>query len=102
MPRALSLAIAFVLAIAPLTATPVSAANQSSIQLASGDVIIGGENTRVIRREPGVRPQRYYCVIEPSAFDNPNGNYSCPARPGRVGGTCRCPNVTGSGTLYTY
>lgn len=50
--------------------------------------------------QPGVRPQRYFCVIEPPDSADTSMMYSCPASPGRVGGRCRCPNTVGSGTLY--
>ncbi|PYB77235.1 MULTISPECIES: hypothetical protein [Rhizobium] len=53
-------------------------------------------------RQPYVRPQRYVCVVDQSDMIGGTGQAQCPARPGRVGGSCRCANVTGSGTLYTY
>lgn len=62
----------------------------------SNDVISETQNTP--RQTQRVRPQRYICIIEQSG----GGQLSCPARPGRVGGRCRCANVTGSGTLLTY
>lgn len=66
----------------------------------SNDVIIQSQSKR--QRQPGVRPQRYYCVIAPSGTRNAGSQASCPANPGRVGGRCRCANATGTGTLYTY
>lgn len=45
---------------------------------------------------PGVREQNYYCVIE---GNSDSGRNFCSARPGRVGETCRCPNMTGTGRL---
>jgi hypothetical protein len=52
--------------------------------------------------QPYVRPQRYICVIDQSGSIGGTGQAQCPSKPGRVGGKCRCANVTGSGTLYTY
>ncbi|MCO6177315.1 hypothetical protein [Ciceribacter sp. RN22] len=51
---------------------------------------------------PGMRPQRFYCVIDPPASAETDDKWSCPARPGRVGGRCRCAGMVGSGTLYAY
>lgn len=53
-------------------------------------------------RQPYVRPQRYMCVVDQSGSIGGTGQAQCPAKAGRVGGKCRCANVTGSGTLYTY
>lgn len=53
-------------------------------------------------RQPYVRPQRYICVVDQSGSVGGGGQVSCPAKSGRVGGKCRCANVTGSGTLHTY
>lgn len=64
----------------------------------SGDVIIESQSNRAPR--PGMRPQRFFCVIQPPDSADTSMMYSCPAKPGRVGGRCRCPNTTGSGTLY--
>lgn len=66
----------------------------------SGDVIIESQNTP--RQTQRVRPQRYVCVVDQSGSVGGGGQVSCPAKPGRVGGRCRCANVTGSGTLLTY
>jgi hypothetical protein len=44
------------------------------------------------------RPQRYVCVV-PAPRESGRRNYVCPADPGRAGGRCRCPNVTGGGSL---
>ena len=52
--------------------------------------------------QPYVRPQRYICVVDRSGSIGGGGLEQCPASPGRVGGKCRCANVTGSGTLHTY
>jgi hypothetical protein len=53
-------------------------------------------------RQPYVRPQRYICVVDRSGSIGGGGQAQCPAKSGRVGGKCRCANVTGSGTLHTY
>lgn len=75
---------------------------QTDLQLVNdnNDVIIQSQSRR--QRQPGVRPQRYYCVIPPSGTRNGGAEASCPASPGRVGGSCRCANATGSGILQTY
>jgi hypothetical protein len=53
--------------------------------------------SRTDDRQP--RPQRYVCVVQPAQSDNRSRPYVCRAEAGRVGGTCRCNNVTGSGRL---
>ncbi len=94
---AVGLALAWIVtaaaALEPLTAAVAFAQ--------SGGTIVNSQSNRQ-RPQPGVRPQRYYCVIDPPASAKSDGQYTCPAQPGRVGGRCRCANVTGSGTLYTY
>jgi hypothetical protein len=46
------------------------------------------------------RPRdRYVCVVPPQQSDDRQRPYVCRANEGRVGGTCRCPNVTGNGRL---
>lgn len=49
-----------------------------------------------------IRPARYVCLIKPPQSEKNVGLYSCPAAPGRVGETCRCPNTVGSGRLSQY
>jgi len=66
----------------------------------SNDVISETQNTP--RQSNRVRPQRYVCVVDQSGSVGGGGQVSCPAKSGRVGGRCRCANVTGSGTLLTY
>lgn len=65
----------------------------------SNDIITEQSGTPTRQR---VRQQRYICVVDQSGNVGGGGEVSCPAKPGRVGGRCRCSNVTGSGTLYTY
>jgi hypothetical protein len=60
------------------------------------------ESQNAPRQNRPARPQRYICVIDQSGSIGGGGQVSCPANPGRVGGRCRCANVTGSGTLLTY
>ncbi|KPF59796.1 MULTISPECIES: hypothetical protein [Rhizobium/Agrobacterium group] len=60
------------------------------------------ESQNTPRQNRPVRPQRYICVVDQSSSVGGGGQVSCPANPGRVGGRCRCANVTGSGTLLTY
>jgi hypothetical protein len=55
-------------------------------------------STRERTNQPRPRPQRYVCVV-PAPRDAGRRNYVCPADPGRAGGRCRCPNVTGGGSL---
>lgn len=57
----------------------------------------GNTQTRTDDRQP--RPQRYVCVVQPAQSDNRNRPYVCRASAGRVGGTCRCDNVNGTGRL---
>jgi hypothetical protein len=45
------------------------------------------------------RRQRYVCVVPPRQSDDRTRPYVCRADEGRVGGTCRCSNVTGTGRL---
>lgn len=69
------------------------------------EVIYGGDistKSGKSKPAPGVRPQRYVCVIDPPASARTDQKYSCPAAPGRVGGRCRCSNTVGSGTLLSY
>ncbi len=67
----------------------------------NNNTIIESDSARPMR-QPGVRPQRFYCVIDPPDSAQTDMKYSCPASPGRVGGRCRCSGVVGTGTLYTY
>ncbi|MFB9950373.1 hypothetical protein ACFFP0_16060 [Rhizobium puerariae] len=53
--------------------------------------------TRTDDRRP--RPQRYVCVVQPRESDDRSRPYVCRADAGRVGGTCRCSNVVGTGRL---
>jgi hypothetical protein len=74
---------------------PAGAAAQTpllQIQVQQGDTI-----TRSNDRP--VRPQRYVCVVPPRQIDDRSSPYVCRAREGRVGGTCRCNNVVGTGRL---
>lgn len=56
-------------------------------------------NSNTITNDRPQRPQRYVCVVPPAQSDNRNRPYVCRANPGRVGETCRCSNVVGSGRL---
>ncbi len=69
--------------------TPATDAPMSLIQF--------NGTTRTDDRPP--RPQRYVCVVQPRQSDNRNRPYVCRAEAGRVGGTCRCDNVSGTGRL---
>lgn len=57
----------------------------------------GNTQSRTDDRPP--RPQRYVCVVPPRQSDDRTRPYVCRASAGRVGGTCRCPNVVGTGRL---
>ncbi|GEO84099.1 MULTISPECIES: hypothetical protein [Alphaproteobacteria] len=65
----------------------------------SDNVIVESQSNRA-PPPPGVRPQRFFCVIQPPDSAETSMMYSCPASPGRVGGRCRCSGMVGSGTLY--
>lgn len=97
----------FVSFIAALCAAPAGHAGQAtgdgSYQLA--EVIYGGDvSTQSGKKNPvpGMRPQRFVCVIDPPDSAKADYKYSCPAKPGRVGGSCRCSGTVGSGTLLSY
>lgn len=79
---------------------PLSKATIIFVDSNDDNDIIQSESNRP--RQPYVRPQRYVCVIDQSDMIGGTGQAQCPAKPGRVGGRCRCANATGSGTLYTY
>jgi hypothetical protein len=94
-------------ALSLLLSISVSAAN--TLPVTGGTILFVNDPTGVIsetqnapQQSPRVRPQRYVCVIDQSGSIGGGGQVSCPAKPGRVGGRCRCANVTGSGTLLTY
>lgn len=92
------------LAVVAMVVTDAHAMDQTvshaPIQLAQAqpDVI----NRNLPAPGQGVRPPRYICIIKPPPSDAEAGRYSCPASPGRVGGSCRCPNTVGSGKLRQY
>ncbi|MDH4441916.1 MAG: hypothetical protein QE284_16215 [Rhizobium sp.] len=79
---------------------PSSRADVIFIDSNDDNDVIQSESKRP--RQPYVRPQRYMCVVDQSGSIGGTGQAQCPSKPGRVGGKCRCANVTGSGTLYTY
>ncbi|MGV8936347.1 MAG: hypothetical protein ACOH2J_04440 [Allorhizobium sp.] len=70
------------------------------IELAQANDTIIESQSGSTRRQPGVRPQRFFCVVPPPASAKSDYDYSCPASPGRVGGKCRCSGMVGTGTLY--
>lgn len=97
----------FCVALSLLLSVTVSAADM--LPATGGSMILVNDSNDVISETQGssgqsqrVRPQRYICVVDQSGSIGGGGQVSCPAKPGRVGGRCRCANVTGSGTLYTY
>lgn len=71
-----------------------------SLELAQSNDTTIESRSRTITRQPGVRPQRFFCVVPPPASAKVDFDYSCPAPPGRVGGKCRCSGMVGTGTLY--
>lgn len=89
-------------AILLLSCSAASAGNFSAIDPAAPMTLVQNRsettrnNDRPVRPE---RPQRYVCVVQPSATDNRNRPYVCRADAGRVGGLCRCSNVSGNGRL---
>jgi hypothetical protein len=106
MLRVFCVAIGLMMATLSAHAGPVPAVSGASSKAAiifvdsnDDNDIIQSESKRP--RQPYVRPQRYICVVDQSGIGG-SGQAQCPAKSGRVGGKCRCANVTGSGTLYTY
>ena len=71
-----------------------------AVALADSDNVIVESHSNRNPPPPGVRPQRFFCVIQPPDSAETSMMYSCPASPGRVGGRCRCSGMVGSGTLY--
>ena len=67
----------------------------ASAALADGKVI----TSRTINSNDYKPRQRFVCVVPPQASDNRSRPYTCRAPEGRVGGTCRCDGVVGSGRL---
>ena len=47
------------------------------------------------------RRAQFICVITPPDSANRRRPYICPLERGRVGGSCRCSGVVGSGTVDT-
>ncbi|MDH4412267.1 MAG: hypothetical protein QE484_03105 [Rhizobium sp.] len=98
----------FCIALSLLLSVTVSVAD--TLPVTGGSMVLVNDTNDVITSETysndqqsqRVRPQRYICVVDQSGSVGGGGQVSCPAKPGRVGGRCRCANVTGSGTLYTY
>ncbi|MEQ1403471.1 hypothetical protein ABK249_00875 [Neorhizobium sp. Rsf11] len=80
-----------------------SAAGAGEFSTAGGGAVMsliqyqGNTQSRTDDRPP--RPQRYVCVVPPRQSDDRTSPYVCRASAGRVGGTCRCPNVVGTGRL---
>lgn len=95
---------ALLLTLASLAAALPAAAGQPAadglLQLAQAEP--NTTNRNIPAQGQGVRPARYVCVIKPPASDKQAGRYSCPARAGRVGESCRCQNAVGSGRLVQY
>lgn len=97
MPRTLSgltLALAIVTTSA-LAGGQAAMAAEGPITLAQGQGI--NSMTRNTDRPP--RPQRYVCVVPPRPSEDRTRPHICRADAGRVGGTCRCDNVVGTGRL---
>ncbi|MFN3831920.1 MAG: hypothetical protein ACK4SQ_06815 [Allorhizobium sp.] len=101
MLRMFCVALSLFLSVNVSVADTLSTNNLPYIQVNdSGDLI--SETDGAPEQSQRVRPQRYICVVDQTGSIGGGGQVSCPAKPGRVGGRCRCSNVTGSGTLYTY
>jgi hypothetical protein len=75
-------------------------AGLSMLLMTAGSVLAqDGPNTRVYTNGNDQPRQRYVCVVpQPDSAKSQYPNV-CRAAEGRVGGRCRCPNVTGNGTL---
>ncbi|WP_137132340.1 hypothetical protein [Rhizobium sp. FY34] len=66
---------------------------------ATGALAQQGPNTRVDTNDGNKQRQRYICIVQAPPGARGKLASICRADAGRVGGSCRCPNVTGSGTL---
>ena len=101
MLRLFCVALSLFLSVSVSVAGNMSIAGTPVVQINEpNDVISETQNTPKQSTRP--RPQRYVCVVDQSGNVGGGGQVSCPAKAGRVGGRCRCANVTGSGTLLTY
>ncbi|MFD1746666.1 hypothetical protein ACFSE1_14425 [Rhizobium helianthi] len=58
-----------------------------------------GPDSRTYNSDDYKPRQRYVCVVPPPRSADQQYPNVCRAPEGRVGGSCRCPNVTGTGTL---
>ena len=101
MLRLFCVALSLLFSVSPSSAETL-ASGQSPYVLINDTNGVIIESQKTPRQTEGVRPQRYICVVDQSGSVGGGGQVSCPAKPGRVGGRCRCANVTGSGTLLTY
>ncbi|MBV2185907.1 MAG: hypothetical protein KUL88_15355 [Rhizobium sp.] len=88
------------MAVAVLAGVAEPLVSDFAVVLADSDDVIIESHSNRNPPPPGVRPQRFFCVIQPPDSAETSMMYSCPASPGRVGGRCRCSGMVGSGTLY--
>lgn len=101
MLRLFCVALSLFLSVTVSVADTMSVGSAAVFQISDSSKVIS-ETHETQRQSRPVRPQRYVCVVDQSGSIGGGGQVSCPAKPGRVGGRCRCANVTGSGTLLTY
>lgn len=101
MLRLFCVALSLLLSVTVSAADTLSVGGAAVIQINDSNDVIS-ETQSGSQQSPRVRPQRYVCVVDRSSSVSGGGQVSCPAKAGRVGGRCRCANVTGSGTLLTY
>ncbi|MGC4408031.1 hypothetical protein D4A92_12000 [Rhizobium rosettiformans] len=101
MLRLFCVALSLLFIVAPASAEMAISPSLPLVLVNDADGAIS-ESQNTPRQTRPARPQRYICVIDQSGSIGGGGQVSCPANPGRVGGRCRCANVTGSGTLLTY
>ncbi|QEE46854.1 hypothetical protein FVA81_20580 [Rhizobium sp. WL3] len=101
MLRLFGVALSLLFIVSPSSAE-ILASGQAPYLLINDANGVMSETQKTPRQTQRVPPQRYICVVYHSGGIGQKGQTQCPAKPGRVGGRCRCANVTGSGTLYTY
>ncbi len=101
MLRLFCVALSLLFIVSPSSAETLESSQSPYVLINDANGVIS-ETQKTPVQTQRVRPQRYICVVDQSGSVGGGGQVSCPANAGRVGGRCRCANVTGSGTLLTY